>query len=78
MSVHHVVAATLWLLAVALVVAGHWFGAHIFADLGLVATGAAAVTSIRGFICKATTRVVEGERTAFELGRDSVELRSLR
>lgn len=78
LSVHHVVATSLWLAAVALVVAGEVVGMVGLGHLGLITAGLAMIANIRGFFCNAIKR----ERAVFELGREyghsvDAEVRSL-
>lgn len=78
LSIHHVVAGLLWLAAAGLIIGGGVTGILSLGHLGLMCAGAAMVGNIRGFICVATRQVMESERNAFELGRDSADLRRIR
>lgn len=79
LSIHHVIAGALWVLALGLVVAGLATKIVGIGQLGLLFGAAAAVAQVRGYICQATTRVLVREQNAFELGRDyGPDVRSLR
>lgn len=78
LPLHHVLATVIWCLAIGFIVAGLASRFIYLGHLGLLFTACAAVLNIRGFICCATQQVLDNERNAFELGRDSAEVRSLR
>lgn len=73
LSIHHVLAATCWVVAFLLVVASFITGIIQLGHLGLMATAGAAVSNIRGFICRATTRVAESQENVMDLARDYVQ-----
>lgn len=64
-SINTVAAATMWVLAVALV-AIDVFSKRNTGDLGIVMSAGAATVTVRGFFC----RQFEREQNAFTLGRD--------
>lgn len=76
LSAHHVVAAGLWAVGVALVIIGMLVGNESIGQLGILSAGLGGVINIRGFICKSARR----DQRMFELGRDfgSQDVRSLR
>lgn len=64
-SINTVVAAVMWVLAVALV-SIDVFSAENTGDLGIVMSAGAATVTVRGFFCQQFER----ERNAFGIGRD--------
>ncbi len=61
------IAALLWVAGLALILVDIATSSET-SHLGLYSTGAAAVLTIRGFLCQMNVR----EREAFEFGRESV------
>lgn len=72
-SVMHVFAAAHWIAGVAFVLIDLFSGVET-GELGVVLVAVAAVTNVKAWLSHMEARLVDRERSAFELGRDSMRV----